>query len=643
MLAASLKKVFSLSVHWKSLLAGVPEHKKTMGQARAAWQRSVKRKSKVRHAVISIMFVVGLVYLLFAELGVDRSVSDAVSVSRRLLQEGEPQSNHKTQTPEGSTPLDDYPDDLFTKKQLERGAVVLHFIGMMYMFLALAIVCDEFFVPSLEVITRTLKIKDDVAGATFMAAGGSAPELATSLIGVFTESSVGFGTVVGSAVFNVLFVIGMCSLFSKEVLTLTWWPLTRDVTFYSIGLGVLAWEFSDEKIEFWEALVLLGIYFAYVSFMAFNEVAQKWVSQKLVAWGIIKEPETEEEEILIKTAAGGFLRARTLWKVSIFSAMAHAEKQKMIIEREVGKTTFKSLGRAVLMDNRFQKLKQEAVAAGALDAFKMKEKPKEGGPSDRKLDKNLSFQAKMVEHALRPEEDPPTGVQPRAAGNPQGPHADPPSNGQNDTNPYNGEDDDEEGLDLSFPDEFFPRLFYIISFPLLFVLVFTIPDSRKPKYKKWYPVSFLFSIIWIGVFSYLMVWWATTIGYIAGIPDVVMGLTFLAAGTSVPDLLTSVIVARQGQGDMAVSSSIGSNIFDICVGLPFPWLLYTIIKRKSVVVKSDSLLYSVFVLFVMLIAVIVTIAASKWRMTKVMGFVMFGLYVLFLLQALLVEFEVINI
>ncbi len=46
----------------------------------------------------------------------------------------------------------------------------------------------------------------------------------------------------------------------------------------------------------------------------------------------------------------------------------------------------------------------------------------------------------------------------------------------------------------------------------------------------------------------------------------VMGLTILAAGTSIPDLITSVIVARKGLGDMAVSSSIGSNIFDVCVG-----------------------------------------------------------------------------
>lgn len=43
-------------------------------------------------------------------------------------------------------------------------------------------------------------------------------------------------------------------------------------------------------------------------------------------------------------------------------------------------------------------------------------------------------------------------------------------------------------------------------------------------------------------------------------------MTILAAGTSIPDLITSIIVARKGYGDMAVSSSIGSNMFDITVG-----------------------------------------------------------------------------
>ena len=69
-----------------------------------------------------------------------------------------------------------------------------------------------------------------------------------------------------------------------------------------------------------------------------------------------------------------------------------------------------------------------------------------------------------------------------------------------------------------------------------------------------------------------------------------MGLTFLAAGTSVPDLLTSVIVARQGHGDMAVSSSIGSNIFDVLVGLPLPWLAFGVRHRSPRPPSHSSIL-----------------------------------------------------
>ncbi|KAJ9444408.1 hypothetical protein DIPPA_56168, partial [Diplonema papillatum] len=89
-----------------------------------------------------------------------------------------------------------YPPDLFSKDQRKNGAVVLYLVGVLYLFFALAIVCDDYFVPALEVITVKLHLSDDVAGATFMAAGGSAPELFTSLIGVFiAKSEVGFGTI----------------------------------------------------------------------------------------------------------------------------------------------------------------------------------------------------------------------------------------------------------------------------------------------------------------------------------------------------------------------------------------------------------------------------------------------------------------
>ena len=45
-----------------------------------------------------------------------------------------------------------FPADAFTEEQQRHGAIILHIIGIIYMFYALALVCDEFFVPSLEVI-----------------------------------------------------------------------------------------------------------------------------------------------------------------------------------------------------------------------------------------------------------------------------------------------------------------------------------------------------------------------------------------------------------------------------------------------------------------------------------------------------------
>lgn len=203
------------------------------------------------------------------------------------------------------------------------------------------------------------------------------------------------------------------------------------------------------------------------------------------------------------------------------------------------------------------------------------------------------------------------------------------------------EDDLDEPLDMSWPSETFQRIYYIIKFPLLALMFITLPDVRRPKLWKLFPITFIMSIGWIGGLTFFMVWWAETIGTAIGIPAEVMGITFLAAGTSVPDLITSVVVARQGRGDMAVSSSIGSNIFDVTVGLPIPWLIKSLIDDAPVNVKSDGLFCSTFMLFCMLVCVVATIAICRWRMTRSLGMVMFILYVVFLTITLLMLYEVV--
>ncbi|KAJ8955110.1 hypothetical protein NQ317_014289 [Molorchus minor] len=194
------------------------------------------------------------------------------------------------------------PTDLFSEEERRRGAIILHVLGVIYMFVALAIVCDEFFVPALDVIIEKFDIQDDVAGATFMAAGGSAPELFTSVIGVFVSfDDVGIGTIVGSAVFNILFVIGMCAIFSKTVLTLTWWPLFRDCFFYSVSLITLIIFFRDNHIYWYEALVLFGFYLAYVSFMKWNQTMERLVKKLIYKNKVTRVRSTDQ---LMPTTVG---------------------------------------------------------------------------------------------------------------------------------------------------------------------------------------------------------------------------------------------------------------------------------------------------------------------------------------------------
>ena len=63
--------------------------------------------------------------------------------------------------------------------------------------------------------------------------------------------------------------------------SLTAWPLVRDVFFYSVSLIVLVLFFSDNYIQWWEALILFLWYGAYVSFMKFNEPAEDAVRKLL--------------------------------------------------------------------------------------------------------------------------------------------------------------------------------------------------------------------------------------------------------------------------------------------------------------------------------------------------------------------------
>lgn len=134
----------------------------------------------------------------------------------------------------------------------------------------------------------------------------------------------------------------------------------------------------------------------------------------------------------------------------------------------------------------------------------------------------------------------------------------------------------------------------------------------------------------------------TIIGYTLGIPDVIMGITFLAAGTSVPDCIASLIVARQGLGDMAVSNTIGSNVFDILVGLGVPWAIQTMCVSygSEVMINSRGLVYSVVLLLGSVALTVLGIHLNKWKLDVKLGLYALILYAIFLCFSVMIEYNV---
>jgi cation:H+ antiporter len=69
------------------------------------------------------------------------------------------------------------------------------------------------------------------------------------------------------------------------------------------------------------------------------------------------------------------------------------------------------------------------------------------------------------------------------------------------------------------------------------------------------------AVLFVG--GHLLVTGAVTVAKAAGLSDVIIGITLVAVGTSLPELATSVVAARRGEADIMVGNLVGSNLFNI--------------------------------------------------------------------------------
>lgn len=362
--------------------------------------------------------------------------------------------------------------------------ILLWSLALLVSFYLIAYITDKYFVESLDKIAHDWKMSSDMAGATLMAVGSSAPELFISIIALFQEGehqSLGLGTIVGSALFNILVIIGASAVARKS--QVSWQPLIRDILFYFLAISFLIGAFflgnntglpitqaKNVSVPLMVTFFFLGLYLLYVF--------------AVVKWRKILPYDDKESNV-------------------------HVEARG----EEVPEVPVKGLKKIVL--------------------------------------------------------------------------------------PFNW------AIDKIFP------------------------HPKKHAY-----VVFMMAIGLIAALCWVLVESAVVIAEGLSIPSVIIGLTILAAGTSVPDMISSVIVAKQGRGGMAISNSIGSNIFDILIGLGIPWMI-TIALGNSVDLVTEGFLSSIVLLISSVILILVVFLITRWRIGKGVGWVFILLYVVYVLWEVL--------
>lgn len=202
----------------------------------------------------------------------------------------------------------------FPGEQLKNGAIVLHIFAAFYFFTLLAVVCNDYFLPTIECICEDLNItpviklnfvplripinslsSQDVAAATFMAVSGAIPEFFTNMISTFiTKSGMGLGAVIGTLFFNTLGVAACAGIATRKPVQLLWYPLARDCLIFGINVAMLTAMSWDGLIQWYEGLILSIGYIVYwivlfqntrIKNFVFKYVVDKWHCCKLRSYG----------------------------------------------------------------------------------------------------------------------------------------------------------------------------------------------------------------------------------------------------------------------------------------------------------------------------------------------------------------------
>jgi cation:H+ antiporter len=120
-----------------------------------------------------------------------------------------------------------------------------------------------------------------------------------------------------------------------------------------------------------------------------------------------------------------------------------------------------------------------------------------------------------------------------------------------------------------------------------------------------------------------MVYSGVGLAEIAGIPEMIMGLFTLAIGTSIPELVVTLSSAMKGLHDLSIGTVLGSNTFNILIGIGVPALIMSVpVERLSLTFDAPVMIFVTVLLFVL-------VRKGNMKLNRVAGVILLVTYIVY--------------